>query len=626
MANLYPVIVGTAGHIDHGKTTLVKALTGQDADRLPEEKARGITIDLGFAHMRLASGQRVAFIDVPGHERFVRNMVAGVHGMDAVLLVVAADEGIMPQTEEHLAILRLLGVQRGLTVITKADLVDAEMRALVHELVVDAIQGTFLENAPVVTVDAITGRGINELKMALHELVAGVKRQSVVGPVRLPIDRVFTVKGFGTVVTGTLVSGRIQIEDSLEVVPDGLMVRVRGVQVHNRAETEALSGQRVALNIAGVSYEDVKRGSVLASKGTLRGVNVFTAALELLATSPVVNDNVRVHVHSGTAQALGRIYLIDSQELRPQDTGFVEIRLESALALARRDRFLIRSYSPVVTIGGGVALEVGIHHRRREPGLMKRLERLFAGDDAQAMYDLIARSPMPVAAEEVAARLGLTPAQVMEMGQSQADVIALEGRYLWVESQLLPWDQKARAILLQYVQDRPIKPGMPIDELKSRMAHDWPPRIFRAALQHQGWFFDREWVRLTVEPAPISGQDLAAIQSVYEAVRTGELNPSRFDEIKRRLTLDEKRFEDIVEYLFLQGCLLRLEDGLAMSREAYEQGKELVAQAIRRDGPKSTAELKEALQVNRRLAVLFLELLDRQRVTRRSGDKRELVP
>jgi selenocysteine-specific elongation factor len=623
--NFYPAIVGTAGHIDHGKTTLVKALTGQDADRLPEEKVRGITIDLGFAHMRLPSGQRIAFIDVPGHERFVRNMVAGVHGMDAVLLVVAADEGIMPQTEEHLAILRLLGVQRGLTVITKADLVDAEMRELVHELVAEAVQGTFLDNAPIVTVDALTGRGIEELKAALQDLVANVERHSVLGPVRLPIDRVFTVKGFGTVITGTLVSGSIHVEDALELVPDGRTVRVRGVQVHNQAELEATSGQRVALNLAGVNHEEVRRGSVLASPGTLRGVNVFTAALELLATSPTVTDNVRVHVHTGTAQALGRIYLFDRQDLRPSDTAFVEIRLESTLALARRDRFLIRSYSPVVTIGGGVALEVGIHHRRRERGFVQHLERLYAGDDAHALYDMVAASPMPVAAADAAHRLGLTEPEVVRLSEAKPPVIVLEGHYLWVEGQFLSWDEQARRIVSQYVQERPIKPGMPIDELKSRIARDWPPRVFRTALARRGWVFDREWLRLTQTPAPISAHDLTEIESVYEAVRVCELKPYGFDELQRRLNLNGHRFEDIVEYLFLQGRLVRLEDGLAISREAYEKGKEIVAQAIHRDGPKSTADLKEALQLNRRLTVLFLELLDRERVTRRIGDNRELV-
>lgn len=622
---LYPVIVGTAGHIDHGKTTLVKALTGQDADRLPEEKARGITIDLGFAHMTLPSGQALAFIDVPGHERFVKNMVAGVHGMDAVMLVVAADEGVMPQTEEHLAILRLLGVERGFTVVTKADLVDDDMLQLVEEMVREAAQGTMLESEPILFADAVSGRGLDKVREQLEHVARTVSRPSQRAAVRLPIDRVFTVKGFGSVVTGTLVSGTLTTESTLELVPGGVTVRVRGLQVHNHTVSRAESGQRVAVNLSGIEREEIERGQVLVSPGTLAAVDLAVVDLELLKSSPPLQDKTRVHVHAGTAEALGRVYFYDRTDLAPGDRVPAEVRLESPLPMSRRDRILIRSYSPVVTIGGGLVLEVGVHHKRKERGLMERLTRMRDQDDMGLVESLLRESPEPRALDWVVRQSGLTADEIRRGIEESSALVRLDGQLMWHQNPLEDWASQARALVSAYVEEHPIKPGMPKEELRAKMAPKWPQRTFQAVLEMIPWTLDREWIRLQSASAPLDPQSLAAIERVYQTISAGGLRPQDYAEIQAATGTGRSRFDDIVEYLFLAGRLLRLEDGLAISLDAYQEGRNRVRDALRQQGPLTTSQLKDVLGISRRHAVLFLELLDRERVTRRVGDSRELV-
>ncbi|NMP22516.1 selenocysteine-specific translation elongation factor [Sulfobacillus harzensis] len=621
----YPVIVGTAGHIDHGKTTLVKALTGQDADRLPEEKARGITIDLGFAHMTLPSGQRLAFIDVPGHERFVRNMVAGVHGMDAVMLVVAADEGVMPQTEEHLAILRLLGVKRGFTVITKADLVEADMLDLVQEMVREAVQHTFLQSAPIVVADAVSGRGLDTVVKELEALSVTVERRADRGAVRLPIDRVFSVKGFGTVVTGTLVTGTIGTDAALSVVPLGKSVRVRGLQVHGRTVNEAKSGQRVAVNLAGVEREEIERGQVVASPGTLIGVDVAVVDLELLPSAPPLTEKTRVHVHAGTAEVLGRVYFYDRGELAPGESAFAEVRLESVMPLTRHDRLLIRSYSPVVTIGGGMVLEAGTHHKRKEPHLIERLTRLRDQDDIGIIEAALKEAAAPLALQDLERLSGLTRDEILSGLHDLPGILALEGEMFWHREAHSVWAEKGRAVVERYSQDHPVKPGMPKEELKAKMAAKWPQRVFQAVIEQGPWTLDREWIRLQKEPPPLPSPWPETIERVYQLIRDGGLRPQGYEEVQSAARLERSAFDDIVEYLFLAGKLLRLEDGLAIAADAYREGRDRVMAAIQEQGPLSTSQLRDVLGISRRHAVLFLELLDRERVTRRVGDMRELV-
>jgi selenocysteine-specific elongation factor len=407
-----PIILGTAGHIDHGKTALSQRLTGVNTDRLPEEKSRGISIDLGFADFMLPTGQHAALIDVPGHERFIRNMVAGVHGMDAVILVVAADEGMMPQTREHLDILTLLGVQRGLTVITKADLVEEEWLPIVEETVRDALKGSFLETAPMAIVDSLTGRGIPALLEKLGALAQNVPARQISGSVCLPIDRIFTVRGFGTVVTGTLVSGTMRLESSLEIVPGFAPVRVRGLEVHNRKVDEAVAGQRVAVNLTGVDKDNLHRGQVLAQAGTVTATDVVVAELTLLPSSPALEQRTRVHFHVGTAEAVGRLYWYDRDELASGAQAFVEVRLETVVPVQRYDRFLIRAYSPVVTLGGGRIIEMGRHHKRKEEGLHRRLSLLASGNPQDVIHNALVLLDAPLSTEELATQTGYVVSEV----------------------------------------------------------------------------------------------------------------------------------------------------------------------------------------------------------------------
>lgn len=621
-----PVIFGTAGHIDHGKTTLTRALTGQDTDRLPEEKARGISIDLGFAHFVLPSGQPAALIDVPGHERFIRNMVAGVHGMDAVMLVIAADEGIMPQTREHLDILSLLGVERGLTVITKADLVEGDMIDLVRELVVETFVGTFLADAPVVVVDAVTGRGLDDLRAQLMHLAAEVRERPVEGPVRLPIDRVFSVKGFGTVVTGTQVSGTLHLDQQVELVPAGLPVRVRGLEVHGNRVTAAGAGQRVAVNVTGADKAAFTRGSVLAAPGTVRGVDVLVAAVTMLSSGQPLKMNDRVHCHAGTAEAVGRVYLYDREEILPGETAFGEIRLETPMAVVRNDRCLLRSYSPVMTIGGGVVLEAGKRHRRREPGLIAHLTRLATGTDRDIVLTLLASRGQPVSLPWLVEETGMAADRIQAILTGESGVIHDQDRFWWTETEWRTFAERVRARLGAHHRDHPLQVGIVRERLRQDVAPGWPPRALIWAVERiEGVELDREWVRLSgFSPMPTG--DLADwVDLVYGAVDAGGLRPDDVESVAGRLPVARDMFYDVLEYLVLAERLVRLEEGVYISDRAFANGVDRVRAVLGERGSASTADLREALATNRRFAVLFLELLDGRHITRRVGETRILV-
>src|SRR5918999_1795344 len=378
------VVMGTAGHIDHGKTQLIKTLTGIDTDRLKEEKERGITIDLGFAHLRFADDTEVGVIDVPGHERFVRNMLAGVGGIDLVMLVIAADEGVMPQTREHLAICQLLRIKDGLVALTKTDLVDEDWLELVSEDTREFLKGTFLEGKPIVPVSAKTGQGIDDLRRGLQTLVARVPPKQLEGKFRLPVDRVFTIRGFGTVVTGTLFSGTIRVEDRIEIYPKGIEAKIRGIQVHNASVAEAVAGQRTAINLQGIDKVELGRGDVLGHPGEFASTFMLDAVLQHLADAPrPLRHRARVRLHLGTSEIMGRVMLLDRDELAPGEEAYVQFRLESPAVALPRDRYVIRSYSPVQTIGGGILLEVQPRkHRRYEEGLANHF-RLLAESSAE---------------------------------------------------------------------------------------------------------------------------------------------------------------------------------------------------------------------------------------------------
>lgn len=614
-----PVIFGTAGHIDHGKTTLTRALSGQDTDRLPEEKARGISIDLGFAHLTLPSGRTAGIIDVPGHERFIRNMVAGVHGMDAAILVVAADEGVMPQTREHLDILEILGVERGITVLTKADLVDREWLDLVLETTREALAETFLAAYPILTVDALSGRGIEDLRKALDRLADTVEPRLAEGFPRLPIDRVFSIRGFGTVVTGTLVAGRLIPDQALCVEPGGVAARVRGLEVHGQPVTEARAGQRVAVNLGGVERTAIRRGQVVTVPGAVAAVETLAVALDLLPGAEPLPMNARVHCHLGTAEAVARVYLYDGEAIQPGDRGYAELRLESPMAAARGDRFLIRSFSPLKTIGGGQVLEPGGRHRRREPGLRARMERLAKGEEQEVLTALIDEADRPLETAWLARTSGIPEERVKALLEAAPQVVRDENGSFWASRRLLEAvAQHIRDRLSAHHRTHPLQPGLDREQLRQEAAGDWPPRAWAWVLgQVEGITVAGEWVSLRgFQPRPDP-----STEALYRAIDADGLRPRPLAEHRSHWTGDPAAFFDAVQLLLYGERVYRLEDHHLISDRAYRAGRERVEAAVG-TGRTSTSELKDALGTNRRFAVSFLELLDSQHVTRRIGDRR----
>lgn len=626
-----PIIFGTAGHIDHGKTTLVRALTGVNTDRLPEEQSRGISIDLGFAEFVLPSGQQAAFVDVPGHERFIRNMVAGVHGMDAVILVVAADEGVMPQTQEHLDILGVLGVTHGITVLTKADLVEDDWLLLVEETTREALQGTFLEKQPIVPVDAVTGRGLDALRRMLAQLADEIPPKPDTGSARLPIDRVFSVKGFGTVVTGTLVGGRVGVEDTLEVVPSHAMVRVRGIQVHGQAVLTARVGQRVALNLTGVDKEFITRGQVLARPGVVPEVTTLVGEVELLPNSAEpLKERTRIHCHLGTSEVLARIYFYDRVRLDPGERGFAELRCEAPVAAVRSDRFLIRSYSPMITIGGGVVLEPGGHHRRREPELIARLTEWASGDPVAMVRDIVNHSKTPLSLKEIMDQIGWSP-------ERSDDVAAILTHFSHGDSETGfflgngAWDDavaQLNAYLQRYHIDHGLLPGAPRERIRSDLFGRWTNRSLIWFLSHvPGVEVDREWVRLQgFTPGPRKPQEQQQLDRIRAIWADAGLRPPELDRVRQAASIDDPEwFYDAVHYLAQQGAIVRLEEGIYMETSALDHATTAVTEALSRSGELSTGDLRSVLDTNRRFAVLILEVLDSRRITKRVGDKRVLM-
>lgn len=619
-----PVVFGTAGHIDHGKTTLVRALTGQDTDRLPEEKARGISIDLGFAPLVLPSGRPAAFVDVPGHERFVRNMVAGVHGMDAVVLVVAADEGVMPQTREHLAILRILGVEHGLTVLTKIDLVEPDWLELVRADTAETLAGSFLADAPILPVSAVTGEGIPALLAELDRLADRVPPRDTSGLLRLPIDRVFTVRGFGTVVTGTMTSGQLALDDVVTVLPEDLRTRVRGLEVHGRRVERALAGQRVAVNLGGLERSLVRRGQVLARPGTFQPVTVATLWLTLLADAVPLKHRARVHTHTGTQEALARVYFFDREELAPGDHAWAEIRWEEPVVVQRGDRVLLRSYSPVTTIGGGQVVELGRHHARRERGLFERLEAALASDPVTLAVSRAREAGAPVPLADLARQVGVEE-ETLRSRLGEVDAVELaEDRTVLHRDVRTRLEAAVRDLLADYHRRYPLRPGLPREAFRPLFG-GWDPRAMaRFLLSVPDVVADREWVRLasfTVQPDP-SDEERAA--RLLETLKGQGLKPEDIETVLRAVGADDERGRDLVQWLVLGGRLVKIDEGLYLAREVFDQAAEAVRRALGEHGSLNTSALREVLGTSRKYAVPILERMDEARITRRVGDLRVL--
>jgi len=636
------LIVGTAGHIDHGKTALVKALTGIDADRLAEEKRRGITIDLGFAHMTLPAPDgalQIGFVDVPGHERFVRNMLAGVGGIDLVLLVIAADESIKPQTREHFDILQLLDVKRGITVLTKSDTVDSETLDVVRLEVEEFLRGTSLEHAPIVPVSSLTRAGLDDLKREIVNAAALAEPRDSRALARLPIDRVFTMKGFGTVVTGTLISGTIHREDELEVFPTARKVRVRGIQVHGQSADQALAGQRTALNLAGASTEDLSRGMMLAPPATFSPTRLIDVHLRLLPAAPrILKDRSRVHLHAYAMEAVGEVVFQRSIHLNPQGSrlapggqAFCHMRLPQAALLLPGDRFILRQLSPVVTIGGGVVLDATPIPRLKQETVDTLLTRAVSGSLPEILMTRIARRwSAGLTMAQAIAETGLRreaiqshlQAQLKEGAALRFGDVFLYGAAMAALSRLLP------QTLASFHDANPLAQGMAKETLRDKFP-PLSPEIFAVVLDALGRDkkieITGDLVRLTGRGVVMKDEEAESKKKIEDAFATAGLKVPALTEVLAGLKIDKTRAQKIVTLLLREKSLIRISEELVFHRTALEQLRAQITAHKSKSPTINVAAFKEMTGVSRKYAIPLLEYLDRERITRRVGDARQIL-
>ncbi|HPZ59206.1 MAG TPA: selenocysteine-specific translation elongation factor [Bacillota bacterium] len=632
------VIVGTAGHVDHGKTCLIRALTGTDTDRLKEEKKRGITIDLGFAEMPNPSGQQIGIIDVPGHERFVRNMLAGIGGIDLVLLVVAADEGVMPQTIEHFEILKMLDIKKGIVVITKMDLVDEDWLELVKDDVAATVKGTFLEGAPVVAVSSHTGENIDQLRALILEKVKDVSnRREDPSLLRIPIDRVFTMEGFGTVITGTLVEGSVRVGDEVQIYPGERIAKVRNLQVHGKAVDAAFAGQRTAVNLVNVKKDEIKRGDVLAAKGSLEQTRMLDVKIRMFDDAPrtLVNGS-RLHLYYGSAEALCKAVLLDADALESGASGYAQLRMEEEVAVRKGDRFIIRFYSPVETIGGGVILDANpVKHKRFRKEVIDALKILEGGDEEAVLEQILREtSKLLPSKKDLTVRLGRTTEEVssglMKLVSEGKAVSLSEDTYVHVE-----YTEKVRKatedILAEYYGKNPISPGMQKGEFRKKLAdklHIADIKNIDLLLSH---LVKKEQLRDLGNSVALPGHrveytpELLALISRLEKryLDAGFEIPELEDCIQ-----DEKGKElakQMVEAMSESGTLKKLTYQYYMHSSHWEEAMKRFRNHMEQHGKITLAEYRDLLNTSRKYAVLILEYLDQQKITKMVDDARILL-
>ncbi|MEJ5365013.1 MAG: selenocysteine-specific translation elongation factor [Desulfosoma sp.] len=635
---MHQVVLGTAGHIDHGKTSLIRALTGIDTDRLKEEKQRGITIELGFAYLDLPDGTRLGIVDVPGHERFVKHMVAGATGIDLVALVIAADEGVMPQTREHLEICQLLRVKEGLVVLTKIDLVDdPEWVDMVEEDIRDFLKGTFLEHAPIVRVSAVTGEGLDTLKQVLFGMVPKVPARNTSGPFRMSIDRVFTMKGFGTVVTGTSLSGRLRVGDPVTVYPSGIATKVRGLQVHNQEVQEAFPGQRTAINLQGVDRDAVQRGEVVATPDSLLPSYMLDVSLELLADAPQpLKDRQKIRFHTGTTETVATLVLLDREQLAPGEKTYAQIRLDRPLAVLRGDRYVLRSYSPIRTLGGGAVLHpVPKKHKGKDKAAAAQALRLLEDGDAPAVLQWHLRDAgwMGVSEKELHIRANLsgkafTDALDMLLNQKKAVLYDRENRRFIDPESLRTLQANVTAILEAYHAKNPLKPGMPKEEIPAQTDRPVDPKLLHSVLRRLAddgiVVMEKEWVRLEGHKGDLSPEEKAIRERLEEIYRKAWLQPPFFKDVAADLPGTARRHKDVLEWMLNQGRLVKVKEDLFFHADAIADLQERLVAFLNEHGEISAAQFKEMTQASRKYTIPLLEYFDGQRLTIRIGDVRRL--
>jgi selenocysteine-specific elongation factor len=647
------VIIGTAGHIDHGKTALVKALTGINADRLEEEKRRGITIDIGFAHLELPGPKgetlRLGFVDVPGHERFVRNMLAGVGGIDLVLLVIGADESIKPQTREHFDICRLLGIRRGITVLTKSDLVDADTLDVVRLEVEEFVRGSFLEGAPMVAVSSKTGAGIEELKRAMVSVAAELHAKDAGATVRLPIDRVFTMKGFGTVVTGTLVAGTVRKEQELEAIPSGRLLRVRGIEVHGHSAERAEAGQRTALNLAGVATEVLARGMVLTQPHTFAATSRIDARFSLLKSARVLKDRARVHFHASTAETVAEVVIRGAatadvrerqaadqdqeKKIRPGETAFVQLRLAEPLLLLPGDRFILRQFSPVITIGGGEVMDPWPMPKRTGVDVNEFLNTVAEGAPEVVLAARVARRGKGgLSVAQAIAETGWTKPQLERVSAKTLQAkgggaIERFGEVMVTAAIFDSAKKDALAAVAAFHKANPLVTGFGKEELREKL--ELGPEVFAAVLdalvRDKKLEMAGELVHAPGRGVEMKDEEAESKRTIEDAFAAAGLKVPALKDVLAGLKVDRARAQKIVTLLLRDRVLVKVSEELVFHREALEGLRRMMAARKAQSAKIDVGAFKEMTGVSRKYAVPLLEWLDRERVTRRLGDERVIL-
>lgn len=632
------IIIGTAGHIDHGKTTLIKALTGRNTDRWEEEQRRGITIDLGFTYFDLPSGDRAGIIDVPGHERFINNMVAGVVGMDMVLLVIAADEGIMPQTREHMDILNLLGIEKSIIVLNKCDLVDGEWMELVEEEVKEELEGTFLEHAPVVKVSAATGEGLEVLIDTISQMTSDEMMTKDISTIpRLPIDRAFTLSGFGTIITGTLVSGTITKDDLLEMYPIGKECKIRSIQVHGQDRKECYAGQRVAINLSNVKKREIKRGCVLAPPNSMKNTDLLDVRLNVLESSMrVLTNHTRLHFFTGTSEILCRAVLLDKEEIGPGESGYVQLRLEEEIAVRRGDKFVVRFYSPMETIGGGVILEPnpGVKKRFQE-NVIEELKRKESGSSADVIeLHVRERADTLITTAELAKLTALSIDEVQEdiselLSQGLVQVFAMrKDTYVWHAESIRAAKQTLDKALREYEEKYPYRYGMKKAEVQMTYFQKIKPNVFDKIVE----MLIEEGCLKRVDEFLCTPQYQVKKDTRYDKVSgilldtftNAKYDFVRYSEIDFKGTVKETA-DDILNILLEEQKIVKVTEDMYTLTEYMERAKELIQEHLKEDPVITIAQVRDMFDTSRKSAKPIIEYMDSIKVTKKTGAESERV-
>ena len=625
------IIVGTAGHIDHGKTTLIKALTGRNTDRWEEEQRRGITIDLGFTYFDLKNGDRVGIIDVPGHEKFINNMVAGVVGMDLVLLVVAADEGIMPQTREHMDIL-------GLLVINKCDLVDEEWLELVEEEIQEELEGTFLEGAPVVKVSAATGQGLDELTDTIQQLMSDevVAKDTQTIP-RLPIDRAFTLSGFGTIITGTLISGTITREDVLEMYPIGKECKIRNIQVHGQNQDKCYAGQRVAINLSNVKKKEIRRGCVLAPKNSMKNTDLLDVKLKVLEDSMrILTNHERLHLYTGTSEILCRAVLLDKEQIGPGEEGLVQLRLEEEIAVKRGDRFVVRFYSPMETIGGGIVLEPNpVRKKRFDAQAIEELKKKESGSLGDVMeLQIKEHGDTMITLAELAKVMAHSVDELKEYLEELEESGTIfvfpmkKDTYLWHRDSEFAVRQKIEETLQKYHSEHPYRYGMKKAEIHNTFLKKIKPNIFDAYIERMTeenvYGRREEYLSLPGYEVPKDAMYLQTEKLIEDTFEKAGYDFVRFSEIDFG-KIPRQTAEDVVLMMIDEGKVLRINEEMFTMKHLMDEAKEKIQNHLKEENLITIAQVRDMFSTSRKSAKPILEYMDSIKVTKKTGGESERV-